>query len=641
MLSTLLFGPSGRWLRPALILLVAFCARGLYLAQMADHPAFQHPVIDAATYDQHARELAFEGVFSQETLWQAPFYPIFLAGVYRLTGGSIWAAHVVGSLLGALTSLLVYGLGQRLLGSRVGLGAGLIHALYGPAIFFEAELLSAGWAALASVALVWLALAACDARSRIAPAALGVTAAVAVLVRATYLPFLAAVTLWLLWRWRRDGAPVRTIGLRLGALVVAAALVLVPFAELTRRVAGRPVIIPPSGGINLYLGNNSDFEHTVNARPGREWSRLRALPEQAGVRGADVWSREDWYVGQVRRFVREQPGEFTANLGRKALHLVCSRELPRNVDLYPRRGDSWLLAALTGRWGRFGVPFGLLLPLAAVGLVARRRELPAPVYLLLGVFALTIVAFFVSARFRLVLVPVLCIAAAGGVGTLACWIRTRAWSSLTAAVAAMIALGVLASAPGPFAQEKVDLEPELHYAVGFAHYQAERWPEAEVELRRATELRPGYPEALNVMGIVYYRQNRLAEAVACFQASQSADPEFPDVQSSLRVVREEKQRCLAEAWRRLARRDRADAAEALFFANRAASLSTQPDPCVAGVRALAFAAVGDSTQAHTAVERALVGAPFGDEAGEDCAGVSGLGDRLKELSEALSSGAGP
>ena len=73
---------------------------------------------------------------------------------------------------------------------------------------------------------------------------------------------------------------------RLAALVaLGAAVVLAPFAELTRRAAGRPVLIPPSGGINLYLGNNPDFPATLGIRPGLPWEELVARP--VAVTGID------------------------------------------------------------------------------------------------------------------------------------------------------------------------------------------------------------------------------------------------------------------------------------------------------------------------------------------------------------------
>ena len=413
-----------------------------------------------------------------------------------------------------------------------------------------------------------------------------------------YTPFLIITLFWLAHSWRRSGATSPVLARRIVLLLAGWLIVLAPAGEMTRRLAGRVVLMPPSGGINLYIGNNPDFERTINTRPGREWSRLRALPEQTG-RSSDVWDRQDWYVDQVKVFAREHPGDFLAGLGRKGLHFISSRELPRNVDIYLMGRWSTLQRALVWRWGPFGFPFGVLLPLAMLGLAVRWREVPGPLKLFLLLFSLTIIGFFVSARYRLVVTPVLAVLAAGGAANLVAWIRFNHWRQLGWTAAAGTALILLITLPGPFAQERFDLEPEMYFAVGYGHYVAERWAEGEADLRKAIDLRPDFPEAHNYLGIALYRQNRPAEALSHFALSNRQDPEFPDALSSLDVVAEEKAECLHEAWRRATSTDPSvrDGARAVYFANRAASLSLEPDPCVMGVRAAAFAEAGEMEQA--------------------------------------------
>ena len=609
------------WTQMAVILLLAAGVRGVYMVQSSGNPTFANPIIDAATYDLRARELALEGRLDQEILWQAPLYPVFLAGVYRLFGVSLLAVHVIQALLGCLTCLLVALLGRRVFGPVPGLVAGLIYALYGPAVFFESELLSAGWASFLAVALLLLLLQAGQAPRWGRILGLGLVSALAVLVRSTFLPFLLIATIWLILSWRRQGAAWPLLARRFGLLLAGWLLVLGPVGELTRRVAGRPVLLPPSGGVNLYIGNNPDFEGTINTRPGREWSRMRALPEQDGL-GDDVWSRQAWYLDQVKRFAREHPGEFAAGLARKTLHFISSRELPRNVDIYLMSHWSALLRGLVWRWGPFGFPFGVLLPLAALGLAVRWREVPGPLKLFLLLFSLTIVGFFVSARYRLVITPVLAVLAGAGATSLVAWIRSHSWRKLGWTAAAGTVLILLITLPGPFAQEKIDLEPELYFAVGYGHFEAERWPEAETELRRALRLRPDFPEAHNYLGIALYRQNRPAEAVRHFVEANRLDPRFSDALSSLQVVAQEKAECLAEAWMRATSSDPAvrDGARAVYFANRAAALSLRADPCVTGVRAAAFAEAGEAEQA--AALAALVLDSLSGDALSDCEPIS-------------------
>ena len=63
-------------------------------------------------------------------------------------------------------------------------------------------------------------------------------------------------------------------------------------------------------------------------------------------------------------------------LGHKAFLLVRGEEIKRNQDVYFARTYSWLLGVLLWKICHFAFPFGLLGPLAAVGLVLAWRHRP-------------------------------------------------------------------------------------------------------------------------------------------------------------------------------------------------------------------------------------------------------------------------
>ena len=88
-------GTGGRRLpRTALIIFaLALAVRLIYLGGISRSPAFHVPIIDSATYDQHARLLVAKGIFYERFFWQGFFYPFFLAVVYFLTSGSMLAAR--------------------------------------------------------------------------------------------------------------------------------------------------------------------------------------------------------------------------------------------------------------------------------------------------------------------------------------------------------------------------------------------------------------------------------------------------------------------------------------------------------------------------------------------------------------------
>ena len=102
-----------RWRDPLIVGVAAALVRAVYLLQASHGPAFAEPMIDALTYHDLAVGLARDGVYDARMLWQAPLYPVFLAGIYKVCGISVIAAKVVQAILGVGTALLTWSAGRR------------------------------------------------------------------------------------------------------------------------------------------------------------------------------------------------------------------------------------------------------------------------------------------------------------------------------------------------------------------------------------------------------------------------------------------------------------------------------------------------------------------------------------------------
>jgi len=510
---------------------VALLVRALYLWQSASGPFFGEPLVDAMAYHDLARHLAVDRVYDQHFLWQAPLYPLALAGLYAVVGVSVAAARVAGALLGVITALLTWRLGQRLLGPGCGLAAGLAVALNGVLLFFESELLATGLAALFVVAIVWLAVdLAARPRAKIGLLA-GAAGALALLARPELLPPLLAAFVWALWR---RGARRTRAGAAL-AVVLGAAVLLVPFAAVTHHHTGRLGLWPPSGGINFYLGNHPDFPATLTIRPGLPWEALIARPVLESGQD-DPWLSSGWFRAQAFAYIRQQPGAWLVDQGQKALHLVTGRELPRNVDPYQQRTWSPVLAALFWKAGPFGFPAGLLVPLAVMGFVIGRRRLPGVVPLFVAVYAATIVAIFVASRYRAPLWPLLSLAAVAGAVEI--WRIWRAGPGRRRALVAagLLGLVLLSTVTGPFAPERVDLTAELWHGVGLNQLRRDELAPAAASFRRALAAREDYPEAWNRLGVVLARQDSFAAAVPCFERAALLAPDYQDARGNLELA---------------------------------------------------------------------------------------------------------
>lgn len=494
---------------------VALAVRLVFLAQSTADPTFQAPVMDSARYDHLARLMRGGTDPGAELFWQAPFYPVWLSGVYRLTVGSIPWAKGLQLGLGALTALLAFWLGRRLLGGRTGLLAGLLVAAYGPLVYFEGELLAEGWAAFLGVALVLLLLevraASSSPRGLALAGLLGLAGGLAILTRPTFLPFSVAALAWLAWARWRDRRAGRGALLPLAAVALAAALPLGGAAWLSARSTGQARVLPLSGGLNLYLGNQPDLCRGLTLRPGAAWDALLDEAEAAGA-GRDAVAQEAHFRARVWAFLRSDPGGFLAGLGAKAVRFASGREIPRNTEVYTAARFSPILGLLAWKAGGFGFPFGLVLPLAVLGLALGWRRFPAPVWLWLSLWPAAVVLVFVADRYRLPIIPVLAVPAAWGLLELGRLARARAWRALVASGALVAGVGALAWLPGPFCEEQGAFEAELHLGAGAYHQAHARPEEAAQAYWRALALRPDWPEAHVNLGVLLLGRGELPGA---------------------------------------------------------------------------------------------------------------------------------
>jgi Tfp pilus assembly protein PilF len=499
------------------ILVLALVVRAVYLYDASDNPTFLAPVVDSLTYDLNARDVANGLAMSREFFWQQFFYPFFLSIVYFISNSSIVFAKVVQILLGSVTCVLTYLLGRRLFGRRAGVAAGIIAAVYGPLIFFEAELLAAGWAAFWAVLLILLLLKAAEKPGLKLCLVLGVCSALSVITRANFVPFLIACAVWLMVVWFRQKAGIKRLALQWLVLIGGFGAVALPVTAKNYQVTGRFGFLPATGGLNLYIGNNPDLEATA-FRPGEPWKGLVELPLRHGYKTAD--ERQRFFYGRTWRYLREQPGDFLKGLARKTAELAGSREMPGHIDPYLFRRWSPVLKVLMWKVGGFGFPFGILLGLSLLGLFLYWRKVPAPVLLFLVLYPATVILTHVEARYRIPIILPMCVLAGAGIVKIIDWGRLRQWPRGIGAAVFCAAAAFACSMAGPFYAEKhIDYDVELHYVLGGSLANRGRTEEAIVSYRNAIRLKPDYLDAYQNLGLLLVEQRKLSDAAEHYRTA--------------------------------------------------------------------------------------------------------------------------
>lgn len=515
------------------IFLLALLIRGFYLYDSRDNPTFRLSIVDARTYDQIARGILETGKLTQDLFWQPPFYPLFLTGVYSLTKGSILSVKIFQMILGALTCVLVYLLGTKILNRKIGLLAGIITAFYMPLVFFEGELLATGWAAFWSVAILLLLLKTTEKPEILQCLFLGFCGALSILTRPVFLPFFLASCLWLIFvLYRRKQLKFslqRALIIAAGFLIVA-----IPTGILGHSTTGKFRILPFSGGINLYLGNNPNFKETTVIRPGLAWEKLLRLPEREGIES--IYEKDEFFREEAMGYMLKNPLKFTKGLVHKTSQFFSSRELARNVDMYVFRKWSTLLRIGVWKVGKFGFPYAVLFALAVVGAAFWIRRIPLPLWLFLSLYPAAVILVFVASRYRMPVVPVMSLLASGGIVAFWEMMIKRQWPKLAILSAIFLISALGSSSFGPFPEERLNFNAELHYALGVVLQEVGHPEKAKEAYLNAIQSRDDFVDAYYNLGVLMEKQGKTNQAMDYYQQAIKADPKSPNPYYNLGVL---------------------------------------------------------------------------------------------------------
>lgn len=422
----------------AIVAVAATALRLAYVADVHDHPFWRIPLVDAADYHARAVQIMRGQGLGEAVHYKAPAYPWLVGQIYRIGGPRLEIVYALQMLGGIAVAVAVAALATRAFGAAAGLVAGLLCGLYAPQPYYENQLLIEPWALATAVLAVY---AACRGpgleRFESAVAAIvldvvaGILAGVSLQLRPANLAFVVALGVVVAVLGGDRGVRLR----RLACIAVPILLLLMPTLRHNRLASGRLVPVSVNGGINFYIGNNPDYDATVAIRPGLRWEEL---VQRFGSMDDPVRWQENFYRAAFA-WMRAHPGEALRLQLRKLVLFWNRAEIDRNQDSSAMQGDAPVL-----RW--FGVPFALVGTLGLVGLVALwRTALRQPAHILTLLQMLGVVAFFVTTRYRMMVVP--WIAMLGGAG--AVWLvrslahphdRARAAIAVATLAAAVLAV---------------------------------------------------------------------------------------------------------------------------------------------------------------------------------------------------------
>jgi tetratricopeptide (TPR) repeat protein len=523
-------------MRTAVVFLVAVAVRLAHVWAVRGTPLFDVLMGDARGYDAWATRLAAGDWIGAGVFYQAPLYPYFLGLLYALVGRDLLLVRIVQALVGAAAAVLLAGAAERLFSRRVAWVAGLGLALYAPAIFFDVLLQKTVLDVFFICLTLWVASQLVEESNR--PrlwAALGATLGALSLTRENALALVPVAIIWALSTRRAHegqegkeghrGRPAPDVRQqRLGVLrvpvvtlLLGLTLVLLPVGARNYAVDGGLYVTTSQFGANFFIGNNPAADGTyMSLRPGRgapEFERQDAteLAEQALGRALTPAEVSAYWRDRALGFIAAEPGRWAALMARKVALLWNATEMldTESQESYEEISPILDVLAPAGH-------FGILVPLGLAGLVVAwpdRRRL-WPVLGFAGVYAASVVVFFVFARYRFPLVPFLLLFAALGVVSAPALI-TRGSAVRRGAIALAVAVAALAANWPLLSRTRMRAITETN--LGTALYEAGRLDEAVARYEKAVALQPDYAPAYNNLGVTLRASGQVDAAIAAYE----------------------------------------------------------------------------------------------------------------------------
>lgn len=497
------------------LLAAAFLAlRGVLVSQLSDRHLFDLLILDSDTYYAWAYSLIAGSGHPAGAFWLGPGYPLFLAGVMKVSGSydpAILAA--VQGIFSCAAFLFLVLAARKLFGDLAAWCTAILALIYAPWLYYDGAILSASWILFLNSAILYLLVVHTNAigilvghdpyRTSISCpyeaekkklwvwGVAGGLCALSAMARPSMLLFAALLAAAYLWRVRFTKRAMPIVVFLLAMMVVHA-----PISIRNVRNGGSAVLVTASGGANFYIGNRAgasgiydevNFIATYDAPTEAEGYRLEASKRLG--RNVELQEAAEYWQREARRDILGNPGEWIALELKKLWWTIRNEEQANNLSFEGVRSFASVMSFTPLRWG-------ILFPLAMAGVVLlwRRRETLRLYWIYGAAYVLTNLIFFSSSEYRFPLILILLPLAGAAISEFVDSFRAK--QSGRVVIGAAVYLVCLLFANFPSRDAVIAASPRKDFAnLGTAAMRQQRYPEAVNMFSRALAADAGFQEA--------------------------------------------------------------------------------------------------------------------------------------------------
>jgi tetratricopeptide (TPR) repeat protein len=527
-----------KFLVETIIFTIALGLRFIYLFQIRTAPDFDMPAVDALWHHLWAVDIANGDLIGKEAFFRAPLYPYFLGLIYSVFGVNYFTARLIQMIIGSLNCVLVYNLGGKIFNNKVGIIAATIVTFYGPLIYFDAEYLMPVLIIFFNCTALLLSFEAFKKNKTVLWFASGILFGLSVITRPDILFFVVILGLFL-YLVKRSIKPALLFAL-------GVALMILPITLRNLYVGGDFVPIASQGGINFYLGNNPKSDGKTAIAIEGKMPRMGFYEDNVKRSSIDLAEREtghkmeaseisNYWIKKSFDFMVSQPLVASSLFLKKIYYYLNSFEIESNKSIYTYKKFSPLLDKLVFSANGIGFPFGVIFPLAVLGIIIALTE-KRNIYIYTGLAfilanLLTVTAFFVVSRFRVAIIPVLAIYAAHAVYRLVIE-GGRISKKKYAAFIAIFLFAYSLSNSWFFGVSRINYARQyMLYATTYD--KKGEMAKAEEYYKKSIAEDNDNPYAFDNLGILYYKQGKISAAFEHFTKAAKCSHQIAEAYNNL------------------------------------------------------------------------------------------------------------
>ncbi|MGB5107458.1 MAG: tetratricopeptide repeat protein [Candidatus Zixiibacteriota bacterium] len=525
-----IFSTGNRVVGSVIIFALALIARLVYLNALSDLPSFGYLTFDLIHFHSIATAMVQGQPLGHEAVFKAPLYSLFLAQLYSLASSSLFKTLAIQCVLGSLSPALVFLIASEFYSRKIATTAGIVTALYGTLIFFDAELLPVALTVFLLLITLYQLLKYESNHRRLLLVGAGITLALA---GAATPETLILVPVFGYWVYQSSNSK-RGAQLTSAAIFVAATLLMtVPFALRNNSLGGEKLPYLTDIGVRLAIANHAGADGRSfalpNSVPEQGQSYVNAINAGDRTRARELPAVEmgPFWFGHAAKYILNHPLDWLGLEFRKLTYLIGGYEISTDRPLYDLASRCVPLSLLL--WDNFlSFPFGLILPLALLAPLTAPTRGRNQKLLSLSVVGLALAALALNpfAFQRSLFMPVVIMWAAAGFWGLIAYYQQQNfrsfYRSLIIVGVAIIVVNGVSHIPG--FSPRIDSKFEGKMFEANALLTANRIDEARVEYENAIKLEPRSARPYSSLAGIYGRQGNDSLATLYYNRAVGLDP---------------------------------------------------------------------------------------------------------------------